>query len=227
MTALLPTSDRAAVWGRVPVPDADRVAFICIDDGYAVPPEQGGDPIAAAEYVEATNLAVTPFLSYYAASSGYYPPPTATTDPAAYAHLQYLRRFPLGHGVQCHSRTHVDLTGVESGGPPLTYDQQYNEISKGKGFLARGDAFGSTPTLFRPPYGRWNDDTRRAAYAAGIKVILHWTHTYSQIVEGKEVRPGDILLLHFNPDLLDQLTAAKAACDAAGLTPAYIADYVR
>lgn len=220
---LLPTVDRAAVWRCVPTPDP--VAFIVIDDGYR---PTTGDPVEAAEYVEATDLPVTPYITYYAATMGAYPPPTATSNPEAYAHLQYLRRFmAVGRGVQCHARTHLDLTGVETGAPALTYDQQLNEIKKGKDFVARGDAFGPVvPTLLRPPYGRWNDDTRRAAYTAGIKVITLWTHAYNEFAT-KPVQAGAILLTHFGADLLAQLEAAVTAISAAGLTPAFIEDYVK
>lgn len=223
----LPTVDRAAVWQKVPT--TDPVAFIVIHDGYVIPPEEGGDPQAAADYVEANDIPVSPYLTYYAATTGDYPPPVSGS--AHYPHLQYLRRFVApGRGVQCHARTHVDFTGVEPPGTgiPLPYDKQLNEISKGRGFLARGDMFGApAPTQFCPPYGRWNDDTRRAAFTAGFKVMTLWTHTYNDMILGKPVRNGDILMYHFNADLLAQLQVAVELATTWGLELAFIEDYVQ
>jgi peptidoglycan/xylan/chitin deacetylase (PgdA/CDA1 family) len=207
---MLPTVDRATVWRNVPT--TDDVAFICIDDGYF-----NGDPPEAAQYVEDNALPVTPFLTYYAASSGAYPPPT---DPAGVAHIEYLRRFAGTRGVQCHAKTHADLR-------TLDYNGQVDQLSKGKSWLALTHMFGpKVPTILRPPYGYWNDDTRRAAFAVGFKVMVKWTHIYPEF-STKPVRPGDILLCHFDANLLDQLQAASLAISTAGLTPAYIADYVQ
>lgn len=216
----LPTVDSAAVWRCVPT--TDNVAFICIDDGYLAP---GGDPAEAGDFVQNEELPVTPFLTFYAATVGGFPP----LAPEEQEHVDYLKRFVApGRGVQCHAKTHADLTGVQNSTPPLTYAQQLDLITKGKDFLSRADMFGlPAPTLFRPPFGRWNNDTRLAAFAAGFKVVVTWTHVFSDLLAEKPVTPGSVLLLHFTENLLSQLTVAAAAIEQAGLTPAFIEDYVR
>jgi peptidoglycan/xylan/chitin deacetylase (PgdA/CDA1 family) len=207
---MLPRTDRAAVWTSVPVDQA--VAFITIDDGY----ERDN---AAADLVQNNSIPVTPFLTYYAASSGAYPP---STDPAKVAHVEYLRRFaPAGRGVQSHAKSHAHLTALD-------YAGQESQIRLGKTWLARTDMFGPpAPTLFRPPYGEYNDDTLKAAWANGFPVVVLWTHTPAQLQAGATVHAGDIILLHFTTTLTADLQLALSAIASAGLTPAYLADYVR
>jgi peptidoglycan-N-acetylglucosamine deacetylase len=206
---MLPSSNRAAVWTSVPV--NQPVVFITIDDGYHEDP-------TAADIVESRQIPVTPFLTYYAASSGSYPP---SSDPAKVAHLNYLKRFlTKGHGVQSHSKTHCHL-------PQLTYEQQYSEIQKARDWLSRPDMFGNTPTLFRPPYGEYDENTLKALRQLGFPIALLWTHTPSSLSSGAELRPGDIILLHFTTTLSADLALVDERMNSAGLTPAYLSDYVR
>lgn len=212
--SLLPTATKAVVWGRVPVLESEQVAFVRIDDGYA-----GNDDSAAAAFVEA-GFDVTPFVNYYAASSGETYPPT-TSDPVKVAHWDYLRRFTTStRGAQCHGKQHQHLAGQ-------SYSDQFSQINGGANFLSNANAFGVRPVLFAPPYGEWDDNTLLAARAAGFSVLMGWTHTPSDLAAGKPLRPGDVILLHFNATLLADLTAAKAAMDAAGLAPGRLEDWVR
>ena len=43
---------------------------------------------------------------------------------------------------------------------------------------------------------------------------------------GKPIQPGDIVLLHFRPDLYDNLTALFAQLDLQGLSVARLEDYL-
>jgi peptidoglycan/xylan/chitin deacetylase (PgdA/CDA1 family) len=87
--------------------------------------------------------------------------------------------------------------------------------------------FGAQPVLFRPPGGFYNADTLAAAWDAGHQVVVLWTLTPSQVAAGAPVRRGDIILHHFDATLESDLQVTLAAIAAAGLTPAWLEDYVR
>jgi peptidoglycan/xylan/chitin deacetylase (PgdA/CDA1 family) len=117
-----------------------------------------------------------------------------------------------GNPVENHTLSHRDLS-------QLSYAEQVNEIC-GEADLQQ-QQFGVRPTLFRPPYGAYNDDTRRAAAACGMRAVVTWV---AQIVDGKvqyqlatHLRPGDIVLMHFRPEFRADLDAFVTAMHAAGL----------
>jgi hypothetical protein len=88
---------------------------------------------------------------------------------------------------------------------------------------------GVAPTLLRPPYGAWNQATRRAAGSCGLRAVVEWSATMSdgllQVVGGR-LRGGDIVLLHFRPHLYDDLVGLRGIVAAAGLAVARLEDYL-
>lgn len=207
MTSLLPTPTRAVVWGNVPVHRDERVAFIRIDDGYAEDPD--------APLIVETGLPVNTFINYYAVAPHGYPPVAADA-----AHIAYVRRFTTpARGVGNHCKSHVHLAG-------MNYADQFSQINNGANFLSNVNAFGVRPTLFAPPYGEFDNNTLLAARASGFGVLMGWTHTPSDLLVGKPLRPGDVILLHFTTTLATDLILAMEALDAAELTPALLEDYI-
>lgn len=89
---------------------------------------------------------------------------------------------------------------------------------------------GARPTMYRPPRGSWNDDTRRAAYACGIRHIVMWNvtadHSTIRTATGKPVKPGDIVILHWRPDLHASLEHLLEHLRGRGLRPALLDDYL-
>lgn len=123
--------------------------------------------------------------------------------------------------VEAHTSTHPDLRTLSEG-------DQRAEIC---GNVETIDAtFGHRPTLFRPPYGNFDDDTRRAAAACGMRAIVLW----NVVVERGAVsfrttphlRPGDIVLLHFTDVLPSDLQLLAERIEAAGLTVGSLEDYL-
>ncbi|MFG1913342.1 polysaccharide deacetylase family protein [Micromonospora sp. NPDC048898] len=196
----LPTTGVAQFWHRLPTDQ--KVAFITIDDGgLARPPE-------VADFVWQAHIPVTMFLN----------------SPAAAEHTDYFRQIQVAGGVvENHTINHTSLAG-------RSYDYQKHEICGAADKLET--LFGKRATLFRPPFGNHDATTLKAAYDCGAKAVLHWTET---VHEGKVryqtpekvVQPGDVLLMHFRPALMDDLLAALKAIHRAGLTPALLEDYVR
>ncbi|MGC4812579.1 polysaccharide deacetylase family protein [Micromonospora sp. DT228] len=196
----LPATGAAQFWHRLPTDQ--KVAFITIDDGgLARPPD-------VADFVWRAHIPVTMFLN----------------SPAAQEHPDYFRQIMVAGGVvENHTITHTSLAG-------RSYDRQRHEICGAADTLEA--LYGKRPTLFRPPFGEHDSTTLQAAHDCGAKAVLHWTET---VHEGKVryqtpekvVQPGDVLLMHFRPALMDDLLAALKAIHRAGLTPALLEDYIR
>ncbi|MDG4759250.1 polysaccharide deacetylase family protein [Micromonospora sp. WMMD710] len=196
----LPTTGPVPFWHRLPT--EQKVAFITIDDGgLARPP-------AVIDFIREAHIPVTMFLN----------------SPAAAEHTDYFRQIEAAGGVvENHTITHTSLSG-------RSYAYQKQEICGAADRLET--LFGKRPTLFRPPFGNRDASTLSAAHDCGMKAVFHWSET---VHEGKVryqtpekvVRPGDVLLMHFRPALMDDLLAALKAIHRAGLTPALLEDYVR
>jgi peptidoglycan/xylan/chitin deacetylase (PgdA/CDA1 family) len=187
--------------GQVPVvtrvETTDPVVFLTIDDGVTRTPE-----VAAA--LDDLGAPATLFL----------------VDHPIEADAAFFRSLP-GTAVGSHSRTHPDLT-------TLPEARQRDEICGNAATIER--AFGRRPVLFRPPYGNHDERTRRAAAACGMVALVLWEET----VEGDtisfrhvpELRPGDIVLLHFRPQLGRELRVVAQAAKKAGLRFGRLEDYL-
>ncbi|MGW5846886.1 polysaccharide deacetylase family protein [Streptomyces sp. NPDC055254] len=84
--------------------------------------------------------------------------------------------------------------------PALSYEKQRQEICGQQDTMQK--QFGKRPTLFRPPYGNYNEDTLRAAKSCGIKAVPLWnaeafTNRMDYREWDRDLHPGDIILTHF------------------------------
>ncbi|MEV3857935.1 polysaccharide deacetylase family protein [Streptomyces sp. NPDC050095] len=84
--------------------------------------------------------------------------------------------------------------------PGLSYAQQKHEICGMQDVIAQ--KYGKRPTLFRPPFGNYNQDTLKAAKACGIKYAPIWNaEAFVDRMDYREwdrdIHPGDIILTHF------------------------------
>ncbi|MFB0627132.1 polysaccharide deacetylase family protein [Streptomyces sp. AB3(2024)] len=84
--------------------------------------------------------------------------------------------------------------------PALSYEKQREEICGQQDTIQK--QFGKRPTLFRPPYGNYNQDTLRAAKSCGIKAVPLWNaEAFVNRMDYREwdrdLHPGDIILSHF------------------------------
>lgn len=175
------------------IPTKRNVVFLTIDDGW----EQ--DP-GFVRQVRDQRIPITVFAMRDAVEA------TGAPDPAGGAGRYvgagkwgYFRELrDAGAPIENHTLTHPDLRR-------LSLDGQKQEICGASKLIARET--GARPTLFRPPFGSYNTDTLRAAKACGVESVLLWTATVqpggkiAYQVADKKLRPGDILLLHFRPNL--------------------------
>lgn len=116
------------------------------------------------------------------------------TDSAISSDYDYFKRLQqLGNGVHSHTLTHPNLRTLGAAAQKQEICGQQEKLR------AR---YGTTPRLFRPPYGNWNEDTRAVAGSCGVEAIVLWRESM-QITNmqyqraDKRLHPGDIILAHF------------------------------
>ncbi|WP_157549491.1 polysaccharide deacetylase family protein [Nonomuraea candida] len=175
------------------IPTKRKVVFLTIDDGW----EQ--DPGFVAQ-VRDQRIPITAFAMRDAVEAK--GAPDESGGPARYVGAGkwgYFRQLrDAGVPVENHTLTHPNLR-------LLGYAGQRREICGASRLI--GKETGTRPTLFRPPFGNYNTDTLRAAKSCGMSAVLLWTASVqpggkiAYQVPDKKLRPGDILLLHFRPNL--------------------------
>ena len=179
------------------VETTDPVVFLTIDDGHTRNPE-----VRAA--LQELGVPVSLFL----------------LDGPVQADPEFFRQLP-DTVVESHSRKHPDMR-------TLSEEGQRAEICGNADVLER--AFGRRPVLFRPPYGVYNEATTRAAAACGMAAVVLWEVSVNGADVGyrtmPQLRPGDILLMHFRPSFVTELRALADRVDEAGLRFALLEDYL-
>ena len=149
---------------------------------------------------------------------------TATWFPYAWALSSdaalWRRIASAGFPIANHTVSHPVL-------PRLSIGEQYSEIVRAR---LRVEAVTGKPMLrvLRPPGGSYDDDTRRAATAAGFTTVVMWDATFadtsttsslaSQIWRASQVRNGSIVLMHCRPNTPTILRAVIPRYKARGFT---------
>ncbi|MFI6642257.1 polysaccharide deacetylase family protein [Streptomyces sp. NPDC050504] len=152
------------------------------------------------------------------------------TDSVARSGYDHFARLSAaGATVQNHSVSHPDLR-------TLSYEGQRAEICGQQDRLKA--RFGTSPRLFRPPYGAYDRDTLRAARACGVDAVVLWRasmqiHDMRYADEGARLRPGDIVLAHFRgpaelkgTTLTEMTTRMLRRIQEQGFAVARLEDYV-
>nr|WSY52435.1 polysaccharide deacetylase family protein [Streptomyces sp. NBC_00886] len=141
----------------------------------------------------------------------------------------YFRKMQAeGHTVNNHTLMHPYLPG-------LSYAEQKREICGMQDIMEK--QFGRRPTLFRPPYGNYNQDTLVAAKSCGIKYapiwdqevfVDHWEYREWD----RDLHPGDIVLTHFRGrkdwkgTMVDDMRRFLGKVTAEGYAVARLEDYL-
>lgn len=156
-----------------------KVVFLTIDDGYTKDPK-------VVEVFRDRDIPVTPFLTKNAIGN----------DRKYFQEVVDL----TGQFVQDHTVSHRELTLISE-------SEQESEICGAA--KTYEEWFGKRPWMLRPPYGSWNSTVQAAAKQCGMQYVVHWSTTVptSQIryQVGSKLRPGDIILTHWRPDLYRHL----------------------
>ncbi|HVU71948.1 MAG TPA: polysaccharide deacetylase family protein [Mycobacteriales bacterium] len=139
----------------------------------------------------------------------------AREDPGFFRQLRNA-----GAALEDHTLSHPDLT-------KKTPAQQHAQICNDAIYEDR--TFGRRPTLFRPPYGRYDDTTLKVAGSCGFRYVVMWDAVEqdgSFAAIGGSLQPGMIVILHFTPSLYGDLQQVLALGRAAGLRPALLERYL-
>ena len=178
----------------------DPVVFITIDDGFDKDPR-------VLDVLKARHIPVTPFLTVDAVKA----------KPGFFTSVQKV----TGQSVQDHTLTHPHLSR-------LGLDAQTQEIC-GAADTLQG-FYGGRPWLFRPPYGDYDQTTRKAAAVCGMKALVLWDvslpHAVLRYANGSVLRRGDIILIHWRPNLYRDINVALDAAKAQGLRIAPLQTYL-
>ncbi len=175
------------------IPTNQPVVFLTIDDGVYKEPE-------AAAMMRAAGVPASLFLTqrYVSAQPGYFSNIAKQT----------------GSVIENHTLDHKDLH-------LLSYEDQKKEMCSTNDIYEQ--VYGKRPTLVRPPYGNYDEDTQRAAAACGLRGLIIWKALVQNgVVEYQAtnaLHPGDIVLMHFTPAFKQDLQAFIVASNAAGLQP--------
>ncbi|HEY8480799.1 MAG TPA: polysaccharide deacetylase family protein [Spirillospora sp.] len=102
--------------------------------------------------------------------------------------------------------------------------------------------YGRRPRILRPPFGSFNETTRRVAKECGIKAILLWSAEFYNGTSGPGAgyngfarrdggaawtfKPGDIILMHYRKGLAGQLAMILDRIAKAGFRPAAVENYL-
>jgi Polysaccharide deacetylase len=135
---------------------------------------------------------------------------------AAQENLDYWRAFAAAGGlIADHTFSHPNLT-------KLSLRQATAQWAKDRAALGRW--FGQTPDLGRPPYGAFNRKVEVAAARGKLLALTGWSATMSgdtiRTWDGRPLRAGEIVILHWVPGLGGQFAALLAQISALHLHPA-------
>ncbi|MFG3248304.1 polysaccharide deacetylase family protein [Streptomyces sp. NPDC048187] len=161
------------------------------------------DP-AFADLVRERHLPVTLFL-------------TDTVTGPAYGDLVRLR--PYGASLQNHTLDHRSLRGLPHAGQRAEICGQQTKLRS---------RFGVRAHLFRPPYGRYDTTTLRAAADCGITAIVLWRAALNADGEltytrgDHRLHPGDIVSV----DLTARTERVLKTIEEQGLRVASLDDYL-
>ena len=191
------------------VPISDKVVFVTIDDGVEKDP-------AFVQMVKDLQVPITVCLA-----------DTLIKDDYAY----FSRLHETGHvSIQNHTLTHpLDM-------PRLSAARQLEEIAGQQEKLRA--RYGTTPRIFRPPGGNYDETTIDAVARAGLGGVMLWKEAM-QIQDmqyqspGHDLRPGDIILCHFRgpaqlkgTTMVQMMTNLYRHIQAQGFTLADLTSYV-
>jgi peptidoglycan/xylan/chitin deacetylase (PgdA/CDA1 family) len=137
-------------------------------------------------------------------------------DPAYFAQFT-----AMGDVIESHTRTHPKMRGMGTSAQKGQICGMADVIDQKLGHHGH---------LFRPPYGSYDDATRRAAAQCGDNAVITWRAALNdgmvQVQGGDRLVAGDIVLSHFRPDLYDDLVELWNRTQEWGLSFAALEAYL-
>ncbi|MCO5985563.1 polysaccharide deacetylase family protein [Actinoallomurus spadix] len=185
----------------------DKVVFITIDDGWE-------HDTRFVDVVRRQRVPIMVFLTDQAARTGY----------EYFWALQHAGA-PIEDHTMDHAAPYNDMRRLSSAA-------QHRQICDSADIDAR--QYGRRPQIFRPPGGSYDQVTRTAARDCGMKSVVIWSVEFYNGLSGKlarmdggsDLRPGDIILMHFRPGLAGDFERLLTWIRQAGLHPAALQNYL-
>ncbi len=152
------------------------------------------------------------------------------THPVLFLNQKYVK------GHEAYFKQILDATGATLGDHTVShpnlkgkpYEFQRKEICDDADDFQRD--LGVRPSLFRPPFGNYDQNTLRAAAACGMRASVLWTAAVNdgvvQFQSGDKLKSGDIVLMHFRKTFKEDYTAFVERAKKDGLTPVPLADFL-
>jgi peptidoglycan/xylan/chitin deacetylase (PgdA/CDA1 family) len=171
---------------------AGHAIYITVDAGSPPSPQ-------LLNIMRRTHVPVTAFLS----------------EQVTQQNLLYWRAFTdAGGTIGNYAVSAPDLTR-------LTLGQAVAQWGRAQGAFGRW--FGQAPRIGRPPSGAINRTVQAAAYQGGLRALVGWSAMVNRnrirTWNGKGLKPGEIVLLRWSPDLGHQLSTLLAAIQSRRLHP--------
>ncbi len=133
----------------------------------------------------------------------------------------FVQFTAMGDPIESHTVSHPKLKGMRLGDQKAQVCGMNTVIDQ---------VIGGHGHLFRPPYGAYDDTTKRAAAQCGANAVVTWRVALNdgmvQTQSGDHLRPGDIVLSHFRDDLYDNLVELWSQAQQAGLSFAPLEAYL-
>lgn len=152
------------------------------------------------------------------------------THPVLFLNEKYVK------GHEAYFKQILDATGATLGDHTVNhpnlkgkpFDFQRKEICDDADDFQK--SLGVRPSLFRPPFGNYDQNTLRAAAACGMRVSVLWTAAVNdgqvQFQSGNKLKPGDIVLMHFRKTFKEDYLSFVEQAKKDGLTPVPLADFL-
>jgi peptidoglycan/xylan/chitin deacetylase (PgdA/CDA1 family) len=185
----------------------DKVVFLTIDDGWE-------HDTGFVDIVRRQRVPIMVFLTDQAARTGY----------EYFWALQHAGA-PIEDHTMDHAAPFNDMRR-------LSAVAQHRQICESADIDAR--QYGRRPQIFRPPGGSYDQVTRTAARDCGMKSVVVWSVEFynglsgrlARMDGGSDLRPGDIVLLHFRRGLAGDFQRLLTWIRQAGLRPAALQNYL-
>lgn len=191
--------------GMVPVlkriETREKVVFLTIDDG--VYKDQSEIDILASSSLKASLFLTQTSILY---------------EPEFFLPIQ-----DQGSRIENHTLSHNTRMFK------LSYAKQKAEICGMSDYI--NEQYGRRPVFFRPPGGKYSNDTLKAIADCNMKAAVTWIALIENGVikyqTVQKLRPGDIVLMHFTPNFKKDIDAFMKAAKASGLQPTLLEDFAQ
>ena len=120
-----------------------------------------------------------------------------------------------------HTMNHPNLN-------KLSYADQKKEICASQEAYQKD--FGIKPKLFRPPFGNYNKNTQQAVKDCGMVAIVNWKARVDEdkmwYQVGDKLNKGEIVLMHFLPNMMQDLKAFEDEISKQGLVVGNLDEWI-